>query len=64
LHALQLLEIRLFIVPPAPGDLGIEDDSAVSLYGLMHFAFELPSCALLLRQRSVRIGATAVRLIR
>ena len=62
--ASQLFKIRLVIVSPARSDFSVENDAALGVDRLMHFILELPRGSLLLSQCGIRVGTTAVGLVR
>ena len=62
-NAIELFQIRLVVVTAAGRHFSIENDPTVGINCLMHFVFELPGRPLLLGERRIWIGTTAVRLI-
>jgi hypothetical protein len=62
-NAIELFQIWLVVVTAAGRHFSIENDPTVGINCLMHFVFELPGRPLLLGERRIWIGTTAVRLI-
>jgi len=62
--SLELREVGLIVVPGSGRDFRIQDDPTVGVDRLMDFILELPQGSLLLRQRGIGVGATAVGLVR